>query len=82
VFDNKLSRKACRYFETNEMEQKNIIEELKERNTKIFLGDDKTETSVAKAYSDALKELEESTLFDPCGGDKKILAFAEAFPEK
>jgi len=82
VFDIKLSRKASRYFEAGEQEQKNILGELKGRECKIFMGDDSTETSVSKAYSEALKELEQSTLFDPCGGDKNIKSFAEAFPEK
>lgn len=82
VFDNKLSRKACRYFEADEVERKNIIAELKERNAKIFLGDDTTDISVATTYAEAFKELQQSTLFDPCMGDKKIMSFSEAFPEK
>lgn len=82
VFDSKLSRKASRYFEASEREQKNILEEMKGRECNIFLGDDSAEASVSKAYSEALKELEQSTLFDPCGGDKNIKSFAEAFPEK
>ncbi|MCB0510975.1 MAG: type I-PGING CRISPR-associated protein Cas7/Csp1 [Bacteroidetes bacterium] len=82
VYDDRLSRKASRYFEASETEQKNILNELAERNSKVFIGDDKKETSVSKAYFEALKELEQSTLFDPCNGDKKIVSFADAFPEK
>ena len=82
VFDNKLSRKACRYFEAAEVERKNIMEELKERKSLIFVGDDATDDSVNSAYVGALKELENSTLYDPCNGDKAIMTFSEAFPEK
>lgn len=82
VFDNKLSRKASRYFEASEQEQKNILQELEDRQCKIFLGDDQAKTSVSKAYAEALKEFDQSTLFDPCGGDEIIRNFAEAFPEK
>lgn len=82
VFDNKLNRKACRFFEASEMEQNNIIEELESRKAQIFLGDDRTENSVHYAYEKALEELGNSTLYDPCGGDQEIKTFLEAFPEK
>lgn len=82
VFDTKMSRKACRYFEANENEQKNIIAELKERNAFLSLGDDITkENSVRNAYKAALDELEKSTLFNPAGGDDTVKTFAEAFPK-
>ena len=80
VFDTILSRKACRFFKAGEQERKNIIEELKERGAKYFIGDDKTEYSVHKAYKDALDFLRSSvnSLYDPsCGGTP--MTFAEAF---
>ena len=82
VFDNKLNRKASRFFEAIEIEQKNIILELESRDAKIFIGDDKTENSVQKAFEGALTELKNSTLYDPCNGDYEIKSFLEAFPEK
>lgn len=82
VFDPKLSRKACRYFEGTVQEQENIIAELQQRGAKYFLGDDESEKSVMKAYEEALAELTQSTLFDPSGGDGNVKSFAETFPEK
>lgn len=81
VFDTKLSRKACRYFTANETEQKNILAELKDREAFFRLGNDQEgDTSVLKAFQDALSELENSTLFDPSEKDKqgneKIINFA------
>jgi len=81
VFDNKMSRKACRYFEANEIERKNIISELTSRNASHFIGDDTTNViSVHQAYQNAFSELETSKLFDPCGGNDNIQSFAAAFP--
>lgn len=80
VFDTILSRKASRYFIADEQEQKNILEELKGRNAKYFIGDDTTENSVYKAYDAALSFLNnsENTLYDPSdGGD--VVTFQEAF---
>lgn len=82
VFDTKLSRKACRYFEGNPQEQQNIISELEQRGAKYFLGDDTSAKSVLKAYDEALAELNQSTLFDPSGGDNNVKAFSETFAEK
>lgn len=65
VFDTVASRKASRYWEAECIEKNNIIKELKGRDAKIFIGDDKTEKSVFDAYSEAYKELETSTLYDP-----------------
>lgn len=83
VFDTKMSRKACRYFddsEISEAQKKNIIEELKSRGAFYIVGDDTTEEiSVDKAYKDTFDELENSTLFDPCDGDDNIKTFSEAF---
>jgi len=80
VFDNRLSRKACRYFEASENEQKNILNELNERSAKVIIGNDiEGEKSVSAAYKEALEFLESATLYDPCGGDSNIKTFAEAF---
>ncbi|MDO4790318.1 MAG: type I-PGING CRISPR-associated protein Cas7/Csp1 [Porphyromonas sp.] len=70
VFDEHLSRKAMRYFSADEQEKKNIIAELDSRNAKYFIGDDKTENSVNKAYNDAFAFLEANNLFDPSEKDK------------
>ncbi|MBN9351919.1 MAG: type I-PGING CRISPR-associated protein Cas7/Csp1 [Chitinophagaceae bacterium] len=80
VFDTVLSRKASRYFVADAQEKKNILEELKARNAKYFIGDDTTGNSVYKAYSEALSFLNnsENTLYDPSnGGD--VITFQEAF---
>lgn len=82
VFDTKMSRKASRYFVAGELERKNILEELNDRNAIFFFGDDtQGEVSVAEAYQKALEYLTAHDLFDPCGGDEIIQTFAEAFPE-
>ncbi len=81
VFDNKLSRKACRYFATsNEIEKVNILDELKERGAKYFIGDDTIgEKSVAVAYKEAFGFLNSEHLFDPTDGQQDIKTFKEAF---
>jgi len=84
VFDTKMSRKACRYFEneTSEIQRKNIIDELEERKVFYVIGDDTTgDISVNTAYKKAIEELENSMLFDPNEGDENIQTFAEAFPQ-
>lgn len=71
VFDTKLSRKACRYFQTeHEIERERILTELTKRNAVYFLGDDTSaETdSVSEAYEKATNYLAENTLFDPSNG--------------
>jgi CRISPR-associated protein Cst2 len=71
VFDTKLSRKACRYFQTeHNIERERILAELTKRNAVYFLGDDTSaETdSVADAYEKATNYLAENTLFDPSNG--------------
>ncbi len=78
VFDPTLSRKASRYFIANEQEQKNILAELDAKNTKYFIGDDKTDKSVQKAYDEALKFLNDNTLIDP-SDDGDVVTFQEAF---
>lgn len=77
VFDPSLGRKASRYFTAEEQEQKNILSELDAKGAKYFLGDDKTEDSVQKAYDEALKHLESNDLYDPSQGGE-IKTFAEA----
>jgi CRISPR-associated protein Cst2 len=81
VFDNKLSRKASRYFATNnETEKSNILAELKERNAKYFFGDDTNgEKSVAAAYKEAFKFLNSEAIYDPTEGKGEIKTFKEAF---
>jgi CRISPR-associated protein Cst2 len=81
VFDTVLSRKACRYFVANDLERKNIIEELNAREAKHFIGDDTTDKSVYQAYENALEFLLNlnHTLFDPSEGDDKVVMFKEAF---
>lgn len=69
VLDNKLSRKANRYFqpETSEAERQYILEELEKRKAKVFLGDD-TSTgglSVAEAYEKALESIKADQLYRP-----------------
>lgn len=85
IFDSKMSRKACRYFddlENNNKQQKNIIEELEDRKAFYVIGDDTSgEKSVNKAYKEALEELEKSTLFDFNSGDENIMTFIDAFPQ-
>lgn len=81
VFDSRLSRKASRYFEANEKERNNILAELKDREANYFLGDDSGgDVSVAIAYKNALDFLQNNELYDPCGGDKEIKTFEDAFP--
>lgn len=81
VFDTKLSRKACRYFQTeHEIERERILEELTNRNAVYFLGNDTSaETdSVADAYEKATKYLADNTLFDPSDGSTMTTAEFES----
>jgi len=80
VFDPKLSRKASRFFVANMIERQNLLNELTERKAAFFVGNDIAEgISVYEAYKKALDLLEKSTLFDPCGGDEKVMTFAKVF---
>jgi CRISPR-associated protein Cst2 len=81
VFDTVLSRKACRYFTADETERKNILAELDEHGAMYFIGDDKTDKTVASAYKDALKFLNDNALFNPAGDDNRIKTFAETFTQ-
>jgi CRISPR-associated protein Cst2 len=81
VFDTVLSRKACRYFTADEPERSNILAELKERNAKYFIGDDKTDKTVAKAYKEALEFLNDNPLYNPAGDDNSVKTFAQAFTQ-
>lgn len=63
VFDPALSRKACRYFEVDEQEKKNILAELNARGAKYFIGDDATEESVFNAYQKAIQFLADNSLY-------------------
>jgi len=78
VFDTVLSRKASRYFTSDEIERKNILSELNERGANFFIGDDKSEQSVAAAYKDALAFLQANTLYDPSNG-ADVKTFEEVF---
>lgn len=79
VFDNVLSRKASRYFAAEEIERKNILAELDERGAKYFIGDDKTENTVAKAYKEALDFLSNNELSNPAGDDSPVMSFEQTF---
>ncbi|MCE7057707.1 type I-PGING CRISPR-associated protein Cas7/Csp1 [Algoriphagus sp. AGSA1] len=80
VFDTILSRKASRYFTADPKERENILDELNERNAKYFLGDDKGEISVSKAFKSAMDFLKDNSnsLYDPSNGAVPV-SFAEAF---
>lgn len=78
VFDDRLSRKACRYYTVGEKEQANIIKELDQYQVKYFVGDDASDYSVADAYRDAMNYLDKATLVDLAEGEE-IMTFAEAF---
>lgn len=86
VFDTKLSRKACRYFNAGDNERSNILRELQGRNAVYFFGDDVNggqldkdgkavePYSVADAYEKAIEFLNDKAngLFNPTGEDKPI----------
>lgn len=69
VFDNKISRKASRYFIAEKIEQERILAELDARKAKYFIGDDTDEkrVSVKDAYEKALEYLNTNDLYDPSG---------------
>ncbi|MDZ7693037.1 MAG: type I-PGING CRISPR-associated protein Cas7/Csp1 [Balneolaceae bacterium] len=81
VLDTRLSRKAARFFEMSETEQKNLIKELDARDAQYFLGDDTTEDglTVFEAYEQATKAIE--TLYDPTPEGEEPVPF-ESFAEK
>lgn len=94
VFDEKLSRKAARYFTASETEKNNILTELDARGAIYFLGDDtkpaeKNESgetanySVYSAYQKALEflEQEENTLYDPSEKDEHGNEIIKSFSE-
>ena len=69
VFDSKLSRKAARYFTTeNDVERANILAGLTARGATYFIGDDTAgEMSVEEAYRKAFEFLakNDNILYDP-----------------
>lgn len=79
VFDNELGRKATRYFVAGETERKNILNELDARGAKYFIGDDRTENSVLKAYIGALQFLQENTLYTCNPDDSCVETFGELY---
>lgn len=78
VFDTMLSRKASRYFVAEKQEQENILTELKARGAEYFIGDDKTDKSVYKAYQEAFDFLNKNNLYDPSENSNPV-TFQEAF---
>lgn len=74
VVSPRFSRKASRYFATEQMEQKNLLAELDSEGARYFMGDDKTEKSVAKAYEEAIAYLGEkdNQLYDPSEGAEVV----------
>lgn len=73
VFDTRMSRKASRYFEAQDIERANILKELDMRGAVYFLGDDTSAgDSVAEAYVKALAFLDANELYDPTGGATPI----------
>lgn len=77
VFDNILSRKASRYFEAEDTERANILNELDERGAKYFIGDDHTKNSVLKAYNEALEFLKSNELYTCDSDDSKVRSFED-----
>ena len=79
VFDNILSRKASRYFEAEDTERANILNELDERGAKYFIGDDHTKNSVLKAYNEALEFLKSNELYTCDSDDSKVRSFEDVY---
>lgn len=79
VLDKILSRKAARYFEAGEIERKNILQELDERGAVYFIGDDRTDNSVQKAYNEALAFIENNTLYTCDKDDSVVKSFADVY---
>lgn len=79
VFDTILSRKASRYFEAEKTERENILKELDERKAHYFIGDDRTENSVLKAYNEALEFLKSNELYTCDSNDSIVTSYNEVF---
>lgn len=79
VLDNVLSRKAARYFEAGEPERENILRELDARGAAYFIGDDRKENSVLKAYNDALAFIENNSLYTCDKDDGNVKSFADVY---
>lgn len=81
ILDARLSRKAARFFEMHEVEQKNLIKELKARRATYFLGDDTTEEglTVFEAYEKAKEAIE--SLYDPTPAGSEPIPF-ESFAQQ
>lgn len=69
VLDNKMSRKAVRYFapDTTDTERNNLLKELEARKAQYFLGDDTREEglSVYEAYGKAVEAIRTGQLYRP-----------------
>lgn len=81
ILDSRLSRKAARFFEMSETEQKNLFKELDARNVEYFLGDDTTADglTVFEAYKKAAEGM--NTLYDPTPEGEEPVPF-ESFAEQ
>lgn len=81
IMDSRLSRKAARFFEMSETEQKNLFKELDARDVEYFLGDDTSGNglTVFEAYEQATKAIE--SLYDPTPEDQEPVPF-ESFVEQ
>lgn len=79
IFDTVLSRKACRYYEADAVERKNIIAELDARGARYFIGDDRTEQSVRLAYESALRFLNNNELFTFNQDDSIVKTFEDMY---
>ncbi len=79
VLDNVLSRKAARYFEAEETERENILHEFEARGAAYFIGDDRSENSVMKAYNDALAFIEDNRLYTCDEDDSVVKSFDEVY---
>jgi len=77
VLDNRLSRKAARYFSMEDVEKQNLMNELDDRGAKYFLGDDTNsdDMQVFEAYNAAKEALE--SLYDPSPTDSDPVSFEE-----
>lgn len=76
VFNPKFSRKASRYFIVSEIEQKNILDELKNKGAQYYIGDDEcSDKAVYKACEEAMNFLgnKENTLYNPAKIEKETV---------
>ena len=72
VLDTVHSRKASRFYQMDDSEQKTFLSELDDRGAKVFIGDDTLTDGLAvfEAYRNALESIE--SLYDPTGGAEPV----------